>query len=145
MTAKGITSDPAEAYRRAEDYANAAPPQQREYTRREAQIVVADVIGREAEKVGAAGNQAGRAALLDSARRVLVRARADRTIDPRGELVGYEAFVRAQLGDKKEAVDLIQKYLTDHPEHREGFSKANPWWWRPLQDDARFKSLIATG
>jgi serine/threonine-protein kinase len=145
MTAKGITSDPAEAYRRAEDYTNAAPPQEREYTRREAQIVVADVIGREAEKLGSAGDQAGRAALLDSARRVLVRARADRTIDPRGELVGYEAFVRAQLGDKKEAVDLIQKYLTDHPEHRAGFSKANPWWWRPLQDDARFKSLIATG
>jgi serine/threonine-protein kinase len=145
MTAKGITSDPAEAYRRAEEYTNAAPPARREYTRHEAQIVVADVIGREAEKVGMAGDLAGQKALLDSARRVLVRARGDRTIDPRGELVGYEAFVRAQLGDKKQAVDLIQQYLTDHPEHREGFSKANPWWWRPLQDDARFRNLIATG
>jgi hypothetical protein len=87
----------------------------------------------------------GRAGLVDSARKVLVRARADRTIDPRGELIGYEAFVRGQLGDRKEAVDLLQKYLTDHPEHRAGFAKVNAWWWRPLQDDPRFKSLIATG
>ena len=131
MTAKGMSSDPAEAWRRAADYEKSAPPQLKEYTRHEAQIAVADVLGR--------------AGLADSARRVLVRARADRTIDPRGELLGYEAFVRGQLGDKKEAVDLLQKYLTDHPEHRAGFSKVNPWWWRPLQDDPRFKTLIATG
>jgi serine/threonine-protein kinase len=131
MTAKGISSDPAEAWRRAAEYENAAPPQMREYTKHEAQIAVADVLGR--------------AGLPDSARRVLVRARADRTIDPTGELIGYEAFVRGQLGDKKEAVDLLQQYLTDHPEHRAGFSKVNPWWWRPLQDDPRFRSLIATG
>jgi hypothetical protein len=35
--------------------------------------------------------------------------------------------------------------LTDHPEHRRGFSKVTPWWWRELQDDPRFKTLIATG
>jgi len=131
MTAKGMSNDPAEAWRRAADYEKSAPPQLKEYTRHEAQIAVADVLGR--------------AGLADSARRVLVRARADRSVDPRGELLGYEAFVRGQLGDKKEAVDLLQKYLTDHPEHRAGFSKVNPWWWRPLQDDPRFKTLIATG
>ena len=131
MTAKGIRADPAEAWRRAGEYEHVAPPQQREYYRREGQIVVADVLGR--------------AGLPDSARRVLVRARADRTIDPRGELMGYEAFVRTQLGDKKEAVDLLQRYLADHPEHRGGFAKVNAWWWRDLQNDPRFKSLIATG
>jgi TolB-like protein/tRNA A-37 threonylcarbamoyl transferase component Bud32/tetratricopeptide (TPR) repeat protein len=131
MTAKGIRPDPIEALRRAADYERAAPPQQREYFRREGQIVVADVLGR--------------AGLPDSARHVLVRARADRTIDPRGELMGYEAFVRAQLGDKKEAVDLLQRYLADHPEHRGGFAKVNAWWWRDLQSDPRFKTLIATG
>jgi len=130
MTAKGMSNDPAEAWRRAADYEKSAPPQLKEYTRHEAQIAVADVLGR--------------AGLADSARRVLVRARADRTVDPRGELLGYEAFVRGQLGDKKEAVDLLQKYLTDHPEHRAGFSKVNTWWWRPLQDYPRFKTLIST-
>jgi len=29
--------------------------------------------------------------------------------------MGYEAVVRTMLGDKKEAVDLLQQYLTDHP------------------------------
>jgi len=132
MTAKGTSHDPNEAWRRAADYVRLVPPQQKEYITREAQIAVAQVLNRD--------NQP------DSARRVLLHARTnDRSIDPRGELVGYEAFVRAQLGDKKEAVDLLQKYLTDHPEHRAGFSLVNPWWWLPLQDDPRFKSLIATG
>jgi len=140
MTAKGIRPDPAEAWRRAADYERATPVQQREYFRHEGQIVVADVLGRAALADGAR-----RTLLTDSARRVLVRARADRTIDPRGELMGYEAFVRAQLGDKEEAVDLLQRYLTDHPEHRRGFAKVNAWWWRDLQSDPRFKSLIATG
>ena len=131
MTSKAARADPAEAWRRAADYEQVVPPQQREYSRREGQIVVAAVLGR--------------AGLADSARRVLVRARADQTIDPRGELMGYEAFVRTMLGDKKEAVDLLQRYLTEHPDHRRGFAKVNAWWWRGLQDDPRFKTLIATG
>jgi hypothetical protein len=130
MTAKGQARDAPEAWHRAADYESVAPPQQKEFYRREGQIVVADVLGR--------------AGLGDSARRVLVRARtAERTIDPRGELIGYEAVIRAQLGDNKEAVDLIQRYLTDHPEHRAGFGKISPWWWRGLQNDQRFKTLIA--
>jgi len=140
MTAKGIRPDPADAWHRAADLERAAPPQRREYYRREGQIVVADVLAR--------------AGLADSSRRVLVRARADQTIDPRGELMGYEAFVRAQLGeinpgggtaDKNEAVNLLQRYLSAHPEHRRGFAKVNAWWWRGLQNDPRFKTLIADG
>ncbi|MEO7822683.1 MAG: hypothetical protein ABIS15_03670, partial [Gemmatimonadaceae bacterium] len=95
------------------------------------QIVVAAVLAR--------------AGLPDSARRVLARARADRETDPRGELIGYEAFVRTMLGDRKEAIDLLQRYLTDHPEHRRGFAKVNAWWWRDLQTDPRFQTLIALG
>jgi eukaryotic-like serine/threonine-protein kinase len=129
MTAKGQSRDPAEAWRRAAEYEAVAPRPQKEYFTREAQIAVADVLGR--------------AGLADSARRVLIRARADRTIDPRGELIGLEAFVRTQLGDKKEAVDLLQRYLTDHPEHRAGFGKMSVWWWRDLQNDPRFRTLIA--
>ena len=132
MTTKVASKDPSEAWRRAAEYVRLAPPQLKEYTKREAQIVVAQVLNR--------------AGMPDSARHVLQRARTnDPAIDPRGELLGYEAFVRAQLGDKKEAVDLLQKYLTDHPEHRGGFSKANSWWWQPIQDDPRYRSLIATG
>jgi tetratricopeptide (TPR) repeat protein len=131
MTAKGVRTEPAEAWRRAADYERAVPPREQEFYRREGQIVVAAALGR--------------AGLVDSAHRVLVRARADRTIDPSGELIGYEAVVRTMLGDRKEAVDLLQKYLTDHPEHRRGFAKVNSWWWRDLQNDPRFQTLIAAG
>ncbi|MDP9201135.1 MAG: hypothetical protein M3P26_04280, partial [Gemmatimonadota bacterium] len=129
MTTKAVRADPAEAWRRAGELERVAPVPQREYYRREGQIFVAAVLAR--------------AGLPDSARRVLVRARADRNVDPRGELMGLEAFVRTMLGDKKEAVDLLQVYLTEHPEHRHGFAKANPWWWRDLQNDPRFKTLVA--
>jgi serine/threonine-protein kinase len=129
MTTKAVPADPKEAWRRAAELERVAPAPQREYYRREGQIFAAAVIGR--------------AKLPDSARRVLVRARADREIDPRGELMGLEAFVRTTLGDTKEAVDLLQQYLTEHPEHRRGFAKANPWWWRDLQNDPRFKTLVA--
>ncbi len=131
MTAKGARTEPAEAWRRAADYEAAASPHDREFYRREGQIVVAAVLGR--------------AGLADSARRVLTRARADRSIDPSGELMGYEAVVRTMLGDKKEAVDLLQRYLTDHPEHRRGFARTNVWWWRDLQNDSRFQTLVAAG
>jgi TolB-like protein/tetratricopeptide (TPR) repeat protein len=131
MTSKGVRADPAEAWRRAAEYQAVAAPQQREFYRREGEIIVAAVLGR--------------AGLGDSARRVLVRARSDASLDPRGELIGYEAIVRAMLGDRKEAVDLIQRYLTEHPDHRRGFAKVNAWWWRDLQNDPRFKTLIASG
>jgi hypothetical protein len=131
MTTTAVRPEPAEAWRRAEQLEKAGPPQQREYLRREGQIMAAGALAR--------------AGLADSAKRVLLRARADREVDPRGELIGYEAFVRTLLGEKKLAVDLLQKYLTDHPEHRRGFAKVNAWWWRDLQSEPGFKTLIALG
>jgi eukaryotic-like serine/threonine-protein kinase len=129
MTTKAVRADPEEAWRRAEELEKSVSPQEREYYHHEGEIVVAAVLAR--------------AGLADSARHLLVRARGDSKIDPRGELTGYEAFVRTLLGDKKEAVDILTRYLTDHPEHRRGFAKANPWWWQDLQSDPRFKTLIA--
>ncbi|HVE77438.1 MAG TPA: serine/threonine-protein kinase [Gemmatimonadaceae bacterium] len=122
-------ADPARARQLAARMVELSPPHEREYRRREGEIVVAASLAR--------------AELRDSARAVLVRARADKTIDRRGELIGYEAFVRTILGDRAEAIQLLQLYLTNHPEHREGFAKVNAWWWRGLADDPRFKALAA--
>jgi serine/threonine-protein kinase len=120
--------DVAEAWRMVNAVAEHAPPPERERARREAEIMAAVVIAR--------------AQLVDSARRVLLRARAGRDIDPRGDLLGAEAVTRAMINDKDEAIRLLQTYLTSHPEHREGFVKANTWWWRSLQDDPRFRALV---
>jgi serine/threonine-protein kinase len=103
----------------------------REMLRREARILVAAAIGRRG--------------MLDSARRVLERARADRSIDPRGELMGFEAIIRTMIGDEDEAIRLLQVYLTSNPAHREGFVKNSAWWWKPLRDDPRFQALIGSG
>jgi len=130
MTTKAVRPDAGDAWARAAEYEKAAPPQEREYYRHEGQIVVAAVLAR--------------AGLADSARRVLLRARADSRIDPRGELIGYEAFVRTLLGDKKEAIDILERYLAEHPDHRRGFAKTNTWWWQGLQTEPRFKTLIAS-
>jgi serine/threonine-protein kinase len=129
MTSGALAADPDAAWRLADQVAPGRPEPQREFTRHLMQIVVASVLGK--------------ANLADSARRVLVRARAAPDLDPARELAGYEAWVRTQLGDKDEALRLLREYLVANPRHREGFKKRVHWWWRPLQDDPRFKALIA--
>jgi hypothetical protein len=83
------------------------------------------------------------AATKDSARKLLVGARATPREDPSRNLGGYEAVVRVILGDHDEAVDLIRDYLAVHPEHRKGFAvRAHPWWL-DLRGNRRFQALIA--
>jgi serine/threonine-protein kinase len=122
--------DVNEAWRLLREFDNRVPISGREFQHREMQMMVAVAIAR----VG----------LRDSAERVIGRSRGDRILDPRGELVGQEAIARALIGDKKGAIQLITQYLAAHPEHRAGFTKANTWWWRSLQDDPRFKRLVNT-
>jgi serine/threonine-protein kinase len=140
LTPPSEPPDVDRAWRLVDSLAALSPAAQREYNRREAQVLAALVIGRGA--LTDTANRTRSLALRDSAERVLVRARPDRTIDPRGELMGYEAFVRAQIGDKAGALSLIERYLTANPEHREGFGKLNSWWWRPLKDDPRYNRIV---
>ena len=109
-----------------------APPAQREVLRREAHIVAGIVLGR----IGKA----------DSARRVLDAVLdTPRDVDPENELMGYNAYARLTLGDKKKALEILKTYLTRNPEHRVGFSKDLVWWWRDLKQDPEFQRLIQTG
>ena len=139
LTAQTPPYDIARAWRLVDSLAALSTPARREYNRHQGQVLAALVIGRAAQ-----ADPTNRAALLDSADRVLVRARPDRAIDARGELMGWEAFVRGQIGDKAGALSLIELYLTANPEHREGFGKLNSWWWRPVKDDPRFKRIIGS-
>jgi serine/threonine-protein kinase len=138
LSTKAKAPDVAEAWRLVDAVERLAPPARREVAGRWGRIFAAAVLAR------AAGVER-RPELADSARRVLARARAGADVDPRGELLGFEAFVRTMLGDRDEAVALLQRYLTAHPEHRSGFARANPWWWRDLQQDPRFRELAAAG
>ena len=120
--------DVTEAWQLVDRIAERTPSAARDAARREAQMLTAVPIFR--------------SGLPDSARRVLERARAGRDVDPRGELLGAEAVSRVLIGDHDKAIELLQEYLTSHPEHREGFVKANTWWWQPLKTDPRYKALV---
>ena len=69
-------------------------------------------------------------AIADSARHVLIRARAEpgSNVDPKRDLAAIEASVRVRLGDQDEAVRLLKDYLTVNPDHRKGFAKHSGWW-----------------
>ena len=84
-----------------------------------------------------------RAGLPDSARRVMERAHATAADDPSGEVMGLEALVLAQLGDTEAAIQQLQRYIAEHPDHIVGFKKADFWWWKSLREDKRFKDILA--
>ena len=128
MSSKAVDPDVGLAWQLADEVVRLTPDRDRPYRRLYEQIYVAAVVTR--------------AGLADSARHVLERSQGDAEIDPQRELLGYVAFVRVMLGDKDEALRLLDQYLVANPKHREGFRKIVHWWWRPLQDDPRFKALI---
>jgi serine/threonine-protein kinase len=84
-----------------------------------------------------------RAGLGDSARQLLVAARAGRDIDPEQQLAVREAVIRVVLGDLEEAVQLLKGYVVANPTHRFDISRDLHWWWRPLRDDAEFLQSVA--
>ncbi len=128
LSTNAADPDVARAWQLANDAVRLTPERARPYSQRFQQIWVAAVLAR--------------TGLADSARHVLDRSRGDANIDPTKELLGYQAFVRVMLGDKEEAFRLLDEYFTANPKHREGFRKSVHWWWRPIQEDPRFKALI---
>ena len=80
---------------------------------------------------------------MDSANSVLVRARADREIDAEGELPGFEAIMRTQMGDLEQGLELLKQYVATHPDHSFLVNGNIHWWWRPLQSLPGFQQLKA--
>src|SRR5690242_20426273 len=130
LVSPAVRKDPSEAWRLVDEVTRLTPKQDAEYARREGEILAAVAIGR--------------AGLRDSADRVLGRARPNAKIDPEGELTGLEAMARAKLGENDEAFSLLERFLVNHPDHRD-FTKANPWWWEELRKDPRFSKLLGAG
>ncbi len=128
MTSKASDPDVDRAWQLADQVGRLTPERDRARKRLLEQVWVAFVLGR--------------AGLADSARHVLERSKGDPDIDPPRELLGYVAAARVALGDKEEALRLLEQYLVANPKHRDGFRKNVHWWWRGLQDDPRFKALI---
>lgn len=79
-----------------------------------------------------------RAGLGDSARAVLQRVGTDRKMSPHTAL--NAAYARLQLREEARALDLLGRYLEANPGQRDYV--AREWWWRPLRDHPRFRSLV---
>ena len=85
-----------------------------------------------------------RANLPDSARAVVDRAKGSESLDPSGDLTYLEAMARSQLDEKDKAISLLGRYFAAHPQQRAYAGKDESFWWKPLQDDPRYRSLVGS-
>ncbi|MFL5401680.1 MAG: protein kinase domain-containing protein [Gemmatimonadales bacterium] len=130
LTTKATDPDVNKAWQLSDSLIKLASESAREIQRLNAHMMVAATIAR--------------AGLADSARHVAQRSRGGAEIDPTRDLKYLEAFVRTLLGDRAEAIEALKIYLTANPAKRSGFADDATWWFRPLQDDPRFRKLVGT-
>lgn len=117
-------ADASRAWDLARRWEELAPSYALPFTRAAASIQVASVLAR--------------AARPDSARAVLERALEEAPgNDP--DLWYYEAAARLRLGDRDEAIRLLERYLRARPAWRDYI--AADWFFSPLADDPRFEAL----
>ncbi len=90
------------------------------------------------------GGILARANLADSARAVLVRARAGFDVDPTRELPFIEAHMRTLVGDHDEAVALLENLVAASADPESAID-ADYWWWRDLREHPGFQRLTGTG
>jgi eukaryotic-like serine/threonine-protein kinase len=111
------------------------PDSVRQWQTRFAQVLAAGAIGK---SVAGAPSP-----LADSARRVLLRARTDAKVDPGHRLPGYEAVMRAQLGDYDEAIALLKEYVAFNPDHSFNVGRNVHWWWREIRSKPGFQAIVS--
>lgn len=129
------TLDLDRAWQLVDEFADLSPPQVSEVNRKRGQVFVAMAMAR------------GPQALHDSARSVLVRARATPEIDPTREVALFESIARTWLGDIDEAIRQLSVYFAANPGTDEGYRNGVqngelPWYHQPLIAEPRLLSLI---
>jgi serine/threonine-protein kinase len=134
LTTKVREPDVTLAWKLADSLPKLSTTGRREYEGREARMLTAMVLAR--------------AGLGDSAREVARRARAGPDVDPNQDLAYEEIYVHILRGDKDQAFRALKSWLAANPDRRdllanEGEETASNWWFRSLEDDPRFKALVA--
>jgi hypothetical protein len=79
--------------------------------------------------------------LKDSARRVAIGSRGSPEVDDSGDLLFFEAFVRALLGDRDEMLTLLEQWAKGNPVARSSLSDTTTWWFRDYLADPRYRAL----
>ena len=132
--------DPTLAWQQAARVDSLAPAASRAYQSQLATMLAGGVVGRYAKSL-ASGSQQN--VMLDSARRVLERAQADRTIDPKQELAGYRAMMLAQMGDVDQSITILSSYVAANADHSFRVNGNVNWLWRDLRNKPGFEALLA--
>lgn len=125
MTTPEVEPDVDRAWATLARLDSLAPPADAEWQHIRGTLLVAGVIAR--------------AALPDSARSVMLRARSrvSHAVDPVQWLYFQEAYVRTLVGDLDESIDLLKRYSAVNP----GISFEHHWWWRELRQHPRYREI----
>jgi serine/threonine-protein kinase len=128
LTSRAREPDVTLAWTLADSTTRLVPDQMREYQRLQTHMMVAAVLAR--------------SNLADSARSVARRSRGSNELDPTRDLAHTEAFVHTLLGDTTAAIEALKTYLVANPDRRAAFASDVTWWFRPLENNARFRELV---
>jgi serine/threonine protein kinase/tetratricopeptide (TPR) repeat protein len=130
LTFPSVAPDVEEAWRLQRRTVELTPEARREFENHHTLILVAEVLAKASQP--------------DSARKVLLQARAGADVDPNQELTFFEAHVRTELGDYDEAIECLNNYMAGFFAGGGGDPGdwASHWWWRGLQSDPRFQALV---
>ena len=130
LTFPTVTPDPDEAWRLQERTTELTPEPRRVLEGHRTMMIVAGVLAHADQP--------------DSARSVLLQARAGADVDLYRDLPFLEAWVRTVLTDYDEAVNLLGTYLggADTGGEGDGTDWANHWWWNDLRGHAGFQRLL---
>ena len=132
MTSRFKEPDPARAWRLADSMVQLTQAgSERRYQQLNSQVLVAGIIAR--------------AGQVDSARRMLERAKDDPEADPSRDLANTSAYMWLLAGDTVAAVGRIKDYLTTNPSRRAGFAENPNWWFRGIQNDPRYQAAVGRG
>ncbi len=130
MTTKATEPDVARAWVLADSIPKLVSSADLQFEKAKARLAVAAVLARKG--------------LADSARHVAEQSRGGSDVDPTRDLLYIEAFVRMLLSDKPEALKALKVYLAVNPDRRSTLADDPGWWFRGLQDDSVFQSLVRT-
>jgi TolB-like protein len=130
LTMPGVKPDVPEAWRMVDEATQLAPEARREHEHHRAMMIAGAVLAR--------------AGLADSARAVLLQARAGTDVDPQLELPYYEAYARIVLGDSDEVIALLRKLVASTTGQGTAGSAewATHWWFRGFQARPDFQALV---
>ena len=130
LTMPGVTPSVPEAWRLVDEVVRLAPESRREYQRHRAMMITGAVLAR--------------AGLPDSARAVLLRARAGADVDQWQDLPYYETYARIVLGDSAEVIALLRRLVsgTTGPSTAGATDWASHWWFRGFQARPDFQALV---